>query len=339
MVTVHDDSSNELARGSWPCTGRALTRLGFGAMGFAEWYGEGGDEPAMVRSLLTALERGVDFIDTARGYGRSEAVIARALRDFRGPAPFIATKASAVVKDNAVWAIPPAADETYPPGHLRKNLEESLRVLGLERIDLLQLHLYWPTWGVHSRIFDELLQLKYENKVAFVGVSAPDHRADVVLPLVMSGLIDSVQAIINIFDPLALDCLLPICRERKVAVIARGIMDEGGLSGFLRPDTRFEESAWRRVFFEAVPREQYIERVDALRKFVPEHAPTLAALAIKFVLHEPAVTAAITSMHVREQLEENLASLASRPLPGAVFEELRRKHRWVRNFFDRAYFA
>ncbi len=329
---------NELKRGSWPRSGRALTRLGFGSMGFAEWYGEGGDEAAMARSLLEALERGVDFIDTARGYGRSEAIIARALRDFRGPAPFIATKASPVSKDNALWAIPPAADATYPPGHLRQNVEESLRVLGVEQIDLLQLHLYWPTWGVQGRIMDELLELKDEGKVCFIGVSAPDHRADVVLPLVMSGLIDSVQAVINIFDPLALDCLLPICRAHRVAVIARGIMDEGGLTGFLRPDTKFDATAWRRVFFEAAPRAEYIERVDALRRYVPRHAPTLAALAIKYALHDPAVTVAVTSMHVLAQLEENLKALLQPPLPPAVFEELRREHRWVRNFFDKAYF-
>ncbi len=317
---------------------RKVSRLGFGAMGLCGCFGKL-EEKELIGSVLHSLEKGVNFIDTARGYGESERILGKALREWKGERPFIATKVESLGSDNTRWALPPDVNQTFPRGHIRKNAEESLRLLGVQQLDLLQLHVYWPNWGVQGYWMDELQSLKEERKVAAIGVSAPDHRHDVVLPLVLSGLIDSVQTILNIFDPLALDCLIPLCRARNVAVIARCVLDEGGLSGSLAPDTVFEPSDFRKSFFDSVPRAQYIERVDALRAFVPSQAASLATLAIKFALHDPGVTTAISSMHVRRFADENIAALSEPALSAETFEELRRKHRWVRNFYDSKYWS
>jgi methylglyoxal reductase len=319
-------------------TKRRVSRLGFGAMGLCGCFGEL-DEKELIGTVLHSLEKGVNFIDTARGYGESELILGKALREWKGERPFIATKVESLGSDNTRWALPPDVNQTFPRGHIRRNAEESLRLLGVEQLDLLQLHVYWPNWGVEGYWMDELQSLKEEQKVAAIGVSAPDHRHDVVLPLVLSELIDSVQTILNIFDPLALDCLVPLCRARNVAVIARCVLDEGGLSGTLGPDTLFEPSDFRKSFFDSIPRAQYIERVDALRAFVPSQAASLATLAIKFALHDPGVTTAISSMHVRPFADENIAALSEPPLSAETFEELRRKHRWVRNFYDSKYWS
>lgn len=313
-------------------TGRDVSRIGFGAMGLAGTFGAIEDNDA-VHSLLHALERGVTFIDTARGYGRSEELIGRALREWKGAAPFIATKVRTMGPPSQ-WGLPPPVEQAFPRGHITADAEESLRALGVERLDLLQLHLYWPNWGVDGYWLDELRALKASGKVGAIGVSLPDQRHDVGLPLVMSGAIDSVQTVMNIFDPLALDSLVPICRERGVAVIARCVLDEGGLTGTLTPETTFGERDYRRSFFACVPREMYIERVNRLRKFVPQHARTLAALALKFVLHDPGVTTAISSMHIPRFADENIAAAEEAPLTEEVFTEIRRYHRWVRNFYD-----
>lgn len=317
-------------------TGREVARLGYGAMGLGGAFGPF-DEQEGIRSVLTYLEKGGNFIDTARHYGQSEAIVGKALSQWSGEKPFIATKVQSHGQHNTRWAIPPAVDETFPRHLIRQNAEESLRLLSVDCLDCLQLHLYWPNWGVSGYWLDELVKLREEGKVASIGVSLPDHRCDVGIPLVMSGGIDSVQVILNIFDPLALDSLVPICQQQGVAVIARCILDEGGLTGFLTETTPFEDHDFRKTFFEEVPRSQYINRVDRLRAFIPEHAGSLARLAIKFVLSHPGVTTAIASMHVEQHLLDNLAAMDEAPLSPEVAYELRTHHRWIRNFYTTKY--
>jgi aryl-alcohol dehydrogenase-like predicted oxidoreductase len=154
-----------------------------------------------------------------------------------------------------------------------------------------------------------------------------------VLPLVQSGLIDAVQTVVNIFDPLGLEALVPICQQNDVAVIARCILDEGGLTGFLTEDIEFEKGDFRYAYFdEIVPRSVYIKKVDALRQFVPQYASSLAALAIKFAIHDPGVTTALTSMHIREYADMNIAAVDEEPLPEDVFHTLFTRHRFTKNF-------
>ena len=318
---------------TFPKTNERVSKLGYGAMGLAGWF-EKRPLAEMERSLFGALERGVNFIDTARAYGDSEKIIGGVLRQWTGPAPFVATKVESLGPDNTRWGIPQDVATTFPPGHIRRSAETSLRTLGVDRLDLLQLHLYWPTWGTEGYWMDELQELRAEGKVRSIGISNPDQRCDTALPLVQSGLIDSVQTIFNIFDPTPLDALIPIARQHGVAILARCILDEGGLSGFLRPETTFADDDYRKTFFNCVPRRMYIERVERLREYLPDYADSLVGLAIKFVTHHPGVTTALTSMHVEEYARQNIAVLDEPPLPEAVFQEIRKFHRWVRNFYD-----
>jgi methylglyoxal reductase len=214
-----------------------------------------------------------------------------------------------------------------------------LRDLGVEQIDCMQLHLYWPNWGTSGYWLDELLQLKEEGKIRSIGVSLPDHRADVGIPLIEAGVVDAVQVIINIFDPLAFDCLVPICQHKGVAVIARCILDEGGLTGFLQNEMVFEDTDFRKTYFEELPRQLYIDKVNTLRQFIPSEAGSLARLAIKFVLAHPGITTAITSMNVMKNFVENMDCLKEDPLSSETFYQLRTKHRWVRNFYTSKYWA
>ncbi len=317
-------------------TDKQVSRIGYGAMGLGGAFGAF-DRKEGIRSVLCFLEAGGNFIDTARHYGNSELILGEALKEWKGKHPFIATKIQSHGTDNTRWAIPSNVEDVFPRHLIRQNLETSLRALGVEYVDNLQLHLYWPTWGTSGYWIDELLKLKAEGKIGSIGVSLPDCRADIGLPLILSGLIDSVQLIYNIFDPTALDCVIPICQQHNVAVIARCVMDEGGLSGFLTEETQFEDQDFRKTFFDEVPRSMYINRVNELRKFIPHHAGSLAKLALKFVLKHPGVTTAISSMHIEKFARENIEAANEIELSDELFYELRTKHRWIRNFYTKKY--
>lgn len=321
-----------------PKTGEKVSVIGYGAMGLGGAFGDF-DKDEATRSVLLSLEKGVNFFDTARHYGNSEALLGQALKQWKGDRPYIATKIQSHGTDNTRWAIPPSVDEAFPKHLIRQNTEDSLKRLGVDCIDLMQLHLYWPTWGVEGYWLDELQKLKHEGKIKSIGVSNPDHRHDTVLPLVLSGQIDAVQTIINIFDPLALDCMVPICAKHKVAVIARCVMDEGGLTGFLTGQSGFEETDFRKTYFEEVPRSQYISHVNELKKFIPAEASSLAKLALKYVLKNPGVTTAISSMHIERYALENIAAVDERPLSDQGFYELYTRHRWVNNLYHSKYWS
>jgi len=320
---------------AFPATGDQLSVLGFGAMGMAGWFGQVDDRDA-IRALHTALDLGVNVIDTARAYGRSEEVVGAGLRTWPGARPFVATKIQPR-GPRSQFATPPAVDEVFPKGWVTQSCATSLRELGTDHVDLMQLHLYWPTWGHGGYWMDELQALKESGKARAVGISVPDHRHDMVISLVESGLIDSVQTILNVFASEPLDTLIPICAAHDVAVIARCILDEGGLTGFLTPDLEFPSGDFRHGYFDwTVPRRAYIAKVDALRPYLPEHAGSLAALAVKFAIHQPGVTTAVTSMHVEEYARMNIAAVDEEPLAEELFWTLRTSHRFEINLSNAA---
>jgi methylglyoxal reductase len=320
-------------------SGRLVSRLGYGAMGLGGVFGQH-DEKEMIQSVIRSLEQGVNVIDTARNYGESERILGLALRQWKGELPFIASKIQSQGPGNLGWGIPIPVQLAFPKGWLRESTEISLKQLGVDTIDLMQLHQYWPQWDREDYWMDELLLLKQEGKIRSIGISVPDQRHDIVLPLVLSGRIDSVQTVFNIFDPLPLDCLIPICQENNVAVIARCILDEGGLTGFLKADTTFEEGDFRNSYFDYMPRQLYMDRVQNLQdEFIPKYANSLAELAIKFILHHPGVTIALSSMHVSKYADQNIAAVDREPLPDDVFEHIRRHHRWVRNLYETKYWS
>lgn len=274
---------------TFPATGDEISVLGFGAMGFAGWFGAVDDRDS-IRALHTALDLGVNMIDTARAYDRSERVVGEGLRSWPGTQPFVATKIKPRgPKDQ--FAIPLPVEDAFPKGWVTESAETSLRELGRDHVDLMQLHLYWPTWGHEGYWMEELQALKQVGKARAVGISVPDHRHDMVISLVESGLIDSVQTILNIFDSEPLDTLVPICERNGVAVIARCILDEGGLTVFLTPDLEFPEG--------------------------------------EFALHHPGVTTGIASMHVEEYARTNIAAVDEPPLPEDVVHRLLTSHRFA----------
>lgn len=315
-----------------------VSRLCFGAWGLSGIF-EQCSERDLLDSVINCLDQGINFIDTARDYGDSERILGKALKEYGGEQPFISTKIQSKGPGMLRWGMPRDVNEVYPKGWVTKSAEESLRQLDREKVNLFQLHLYWANWGTEGYWMDELLKLKDSGKVDHIGVSIPDHRHDNALVMVKSGMVDSIQTIVNIFDPYAFDSLIPLCQEKKVAVLARCVLDQGGLSGFLTLDTSFEEGDLRKVLFHGEIRDEYIERVNSLREFIPQYATSLTSLAIKFVLAHPGVTSALISMHIEKYANENISVLNEDPLPEAIFQEIRMHHRWLKNLFNKVYWS
>lgn len=312
-----------------------VSEIGFGtwAMGGNMWGKT--DDKVSLEALKTSLDLGLNFIDTANAYGNkghSEKLIGQFVRE-QGVRDkvFIATK---VPPKDYHW--PAKADsqvqDIFPGSWIREITEYSLRNLGIDCIDLQQLHVWASGWMNQGDWLDELQKLKQEGKIRFFGISINDHQPDTALEVVQSGVIDSVQVIYNIFDQSPEEDLLPLCREHHVAVIARVPFDEGGLTGKLTPDTKFEKKDWRRLYFKEDRLKQTCERVEELKIFLDEDTKTIPDLALKYCLAHPAVTTVIPGMRRVEHVHTNCAVSDQPGLTEATITNLK-EHAWLRNFY------
>jgi aryl-alcohol dehydrogenase-like predicted oxidoreductase len=313
-------------------TGLQVSEIGYGAWGIGGLYWVGAQEDESVRALHTAIERGVNFIDTARGYGESERIVGKVVRAHTGDPVYVATK---VPPANMVWPAPTGLhpDETFPGAHIRQSLETSLRASGLEAFDLLQFHVWQDEWIGRGDWLETIAALRDEGKIRFFGVSINDYRPDTVMELVRSGHVDAVQLIYNVFHQTPEEQFLPACQEHGVGVIVRVPLDEGGLTGTITADTTFPDDDFRNAYFRDDRPAQVEKRVDALLTDVGIRREELAGLALRFVLDSPAVSTVIPGMRTVRNVERNTAvSDGTRLMP-----ELRAalaRHRWERDFYQ-----
>jgi aryl-alcohol dehydrogenase-like predicted oxidoreductase len=313
-------------------TGVRVSEIGFGAWGIGKsWWGET-DDGLSVRALLRALELGITFIDTAHAYGNghSERLIAQAFREFGGRA-FVATK---VPLKSAEWPPGPGtpARLAFPADWIVRRTEESLRNLQTGRIDLQQLHIWRDEWVEEHEWQDAVRRLKEQGKIRFFGVSIIDHKPETALRVASMGLVDTVQAIYNIFDQSPEDALFPLCQEMNVGVIARVPFDEGALTGALTPTTVFPKASFQASYFRGDRLRQACERVGRLRSLLGGGVTTVAHLALKFCLSHPAVSTVIPGMRRPAHVEANCAASDGRPLSSETRSALK-AHAWPKDFY------
>jgi aryl-alcohol dehydrogenase-like predicted oxidoreductase len=311
-------------------TGLQVSEIGYGAWGIGASMWIGADEQESVRALHRAIELGVNFIDTARGYGESERIVGRVLRDHAGESLYVATK---VPPKNGVWPAPAGLDpaETFPGDHIRSSLEESLRQSGLDAFDVLQFHVWSDDWVGRGDWLDTIRDLKQEGKIRFFGVSINDLQPENALELIGTGEVDTVQVIYNVFHQKPEEILLPTCIDRGIGVIVRVALDEGGLTGRITADTTFPEGDFRNGYFGGDRRAEVERRVTALARDLGIQVDDLAETALRYVLDNPAVSTVIAGMRTVRNVERNAATSDGRRLPADKLAMLRR-HRWERNF-------
>jgi aryl-alcohol dehydrogenase-like predicted oxidoreductase len=313
-------------------TGLEVSEIGYGAWGIGGSMWVGAREEESLKALHRAIDRGVNFIDTAivYGEGRSESLVGRLLRE-RRETIHVATK---IPPKNLLWPARAGVgvSKVFPGDHILRFCEKSLKNLGRDSVDLLQLHVWRDEFLDEEGWKDQFLSLKRAGKARFLGVSINDHDPASALRAVASGLFDAVQVIYNIFDPTPQAALLPACQKHGVGVLARVPLDEGGLTGTITPDAVFPEGDFRNEYFHGDRRREVFARGEALKKLIDGEAKTLPELALRFCLSHDAVTTVIPGMRRLSTVEASVSVSDGRRLSPALLERLR-AHAWPRNFY------
>ena len=308
--------------------GWQVSDIGYGMWGMGGWSGS--EDRASLTALDRAVALGCNFYDTAYAYGdgRSEKLLGETLKRHAGQRLYVATK---VPPKNRVWpgrASTPIS-QVFPYDYIVEMTEKSLKNLGSERLDLQQLHVWSDAWVEDEGWRRAAEDLKRDGKIEGFGISVNRWEPANVLKALDTGLVDAVQVVYNIFDQAPEDELFPACQRLNVAVIARVPFDEGSLTGTLTQDATWPEGDWRNLYFTPENLKTTLARVDRLKPLVPA-GTTLPDLALRFIVHHPAVSTTIPGMRQIKNVEANIASSDAPPLEPALVEALR-AHRWDRD--------
>jgi aryl-alcohol dehydrogenase-like predicted oxidoreductase len=309
-------------------TGLEVSELGFGAWGIGRDAWIGADDDESLRALRVAIEHGVNFLDTAYAYGdgHSEQLVGTVVRE-SAETVYVASK---IPPKNMEWPAAPGLrpEEVFPADWIIACTERSLERLGLETIDLHQLHVWSDEWVGQGDWLDAVDRLKRDGKIRFFGVSINDHQPENAIRLVESGLVDTVQVIYNVFDQSPDDALFPAVEAARVGVIVRVPFDEGALTGSVRPETTFPEGDFRNEYFAGERKREVWERVQGIARDLDVQVDRLAEIALRFCLSSSAVSVVIPGMRSTRNAERNVHAAAAGPLEASQLAALRR-HRWV----------
>jgi aryl-alcohol dehydrogenase-like predicted oxidoreductase len=310
-----------------------ISEIGFGAWGIGGKQWLGGNDTESLRALRRAFELGVNLIDTALAYGdsHSEKLVGEAISGSLRHV-YVATK---IPPKNRVWPANPATpiSEVFPYDYIIRCTDESLRNLGVEQIYLQQLHVWTDAWVGTDEWRRAIEDLKASGKVRHFGVSVSEHDPNSALEAVKTELFNAVQVIYNIFDQTPEEKLFPLCVEKRVGVLARVPLDEGGLTGAITEDTQFEPGEFRESYFRGDRKKQVVEHVESLKEDLDSVPGTLPEIALRFCLANKAVSSVIPGMRRVQTVESSCRAANAGALDAATLRILKR-HAWNRNFYE-----
>ena len=239
-----------------------VSRIGLGTWAIGGWMWGGTDERDAVRTVHAALDSGITLVDTAPvyGFGRSEELVGKALASSRsGHRAVVATKCGlAWSEEGQIW-------RDSSPARLRKEVEDSLRRLGVDAIHLYQVH--WPDTAVpFEQTAETLEELRRQGKIVAVGVS--NYLPEQMDVLRSAADLASNQPPYNLFERGIEADILPYCRDHGLTVLAYGALCRGLLTGKMRPDTEFSGDDLRQndPKFSQPRYGQYLTAVDRLNE-------------------------------------------------------------------------
>lgn len=296
-------------------TGMRVSEVSFGAWAIGGSWGSVDDDESY-GALNRAIDLGVNFIDTADVYGdgHSERLIGRLLEERQNDEIFVATKAGR--------RLDPHTAEGYNYDNLRAFAERSLENLGVESLDLLQMHCPPTETYRGTEMYDALEHLQDDGLIKNAGVSVEkveEARAAVEHPIVKT-----VQIIFNIFRQKPAEEFFPLAEEKNVGVLSRVPLASGLLSGKMSAERVFSEDDHRNFnregeafdqgeTFSGVPFKTGLAAAAELKKLLPE-GHTLAQFALRWILMHPAVSCTIPGTKRPSQAEDNAAAVSLTPL-------------------------
>jgi len=282
------------------------------------------DEDSAMEILSAAVDNGIRFFDTADVYGagRSEKLIGRFLKN-RPEDIFVATKLGRLDQDK--WPM------EFTEGLLRKYIEGSLKRLGVDALELTQLHCIAAEHLKKGEVFEWLRKFKRKGLIKRFGASV--ESMDEALLCLDQEELESLQIIFNIFRQKPLEELLTKAGERNVSLIARVPLASGLLTGKLSKDSDFAQNDHRsfnrdgQMFnvgetFAGLPYDKGVELADQLKPWVPE-GMTYAQMALRWILDHEAISVAIPGASRPSQVAANAQVSTLPSLPIELHEQLR----------------
>ena len=303
-------------------TGFEISEISLGTWQVGGRWGENFSHQNADKILNTAVDQGINFIDTADVYGdgESEKAVGRLVRS-RSERIYVATKCGRRLN--------PHVNASYTPEAMRGFVEDSLKNMGLETIDLIQLHC--PPTEVYYRpeIFGEFDKLIREGKIQKLGVSV--EKVEEALKAIEYDNVHTVQIIFNIFRQRPAELFFQQAVRKNIGIIVRVPLASGLLSGKFSTGTVFSEGDHRnfnrdgKAFdkgetFSGVNYDLGLEAVDAIKAIFPEKP--LALIALKWILAFEAVSCVIPGASNMEQLLSNVEASEMPPLPYSEFNEI-----------------
>lgn len=266
------------------------------------WMWGGADESDSIRTIHRALDLGINFIDTAPvyGFGQSEEIVGKALREHPEKERVIVATKCGLEWDADQRQI----RRNSSPDRIRQEVDDSLRRLGRERIDLYQIH--WPDANTpFEDSMAALEQLRNAGKIRAIGLSNFDREQIRICQQATS--VHSLQPPFNLFEREATSELLPFCQEQAIATMVYGGLCRGLLTGkftgtevFARGDLRRADPKFKPDRFR-----QYVKAVDELKKLAAKYGRSVAQFALRWALQQPGVTTVIAGARTPAQVEDN----------------------------------
>ncbi len=290
-------------------TGLRVSEVGFGAwaiggpskLGPVEiGWGEV-DDAASIRAIQAARDAGVTFFDTSDAYGagRSEVLIGKALRSNRDQV-VIATKVGNRTSPEGKWV------KDFSKPWILEAIEGSLRRLGMDYVDLYQLHSPTDLAGYGDDAFEALEMLKAQGKIRFSGVSVgPAAHGPWVIQHTPA---DTIQVVYNMLEREPEKELLPLAQQRGIGIIARVPLASGFLTGKFKADVAFPANDHRAGTYTAEKVRRMVAQVAQLSFLTVGKRRTLAQAALQYCLAHPAVSTVIPGAKTPEQARDNSAA-------------------------------
>ncbi|MBZ9631673.1 aldo/keto reductase [Salegentibacter sp. LM13S] len=320
-------------------TGFEISEISLGTWQIGGKWGSDFSDKTAEKTINTAIDKGINFIDTADVYeaGLSEAAVGRVVRS-RSERIYVATKCGRQIN--------PHTAENYTPEALTGYVEESLKRTGFEALDLIQLHC--PPTDVYYRpeIFETFQKLKDQGKILHFGVSV--EKVEEALKAIEYDNVETVQIIFNLFRQRPSELFFQQAKKKDIGIIARVPLASGLLTGKFDKDASFDKEDHRNFnrngeafdkgeTFSGIDFDRGLKAVEELKKLFPE-VQNLAPIALQWILKFPEVSCTIPGASKEEQLLSNLSIYDRTELSSEKIKEMNKiydeylkqdiHHRW-----------
>ncbi len=311
--------------------GPEVSEIGFGAWAIGGSWGDQKESDSL-EALDTALGKGVNFIDTAAGYGdgKSERIIGQFLKS-RSDRVLVCTKTPPAP---GKWPPSPYCriEERYSEKYLRENVEERLTNLQTESLDVLLLHTWTRAWNDRPVALEILQKMKQEGLIKQIGISTPEHDQNCVVQLMRDGMVDVLQVIYNIFEQEPVAQIFPVAQETGTGIIVRVAFDEGVLTGKYKGDETFPPGDFRRFYYAGDRLIRGVQRTKKIMEDFKDSGYSMPELALKFAMSHQAVSTVIPGIRNQKQAMQNTAVSELPELPEKDLQRLQ-EHMWNRGFW------